>query len=111
MLLLDRYNNEKGHFFRWIIFFHCFIVSKLSLLLAHPDDTLCDGSSFGKPCTSLVAHSFKIHAKQLIFTFAGNFQANRLIFKSMYSSVTSRILSWQHKYQPSRADLSVLYRR
>ena len=42
-------------------------------------DTLRDGPSFGKPCTSLTGKfnstfAFKIHAKQLIFTFTGVFK-------------------------------------
>ena len=70
MFLLDRYNiMKKVTIFLWIILYTCFLVSKLRL---HPtrfdvtfDDTLCDSSSFGKACTSLIVNStfaFKIHA-------------------------------------------------
>ena len=45
------------------------------------DDMLRDGSSFGKPCTSSIAHlPSKFMLK--VSTFTGNFQAYRLIFKS-----------------------------
>ena len=40
------------------------------------DDTLHDGSSFGKPCTSLIAHlPLKFMLNSSFFTYTGNFQA------------------------------------
>ena len=68
------------------------------------DDTLRDGSSFGKPCISLTAHL------PLKFMFnTGNFKAYSLIMKSIIVLHLVFSLSWQHKYQHSRADLSMVY--
>ena len=53
--------------------------------------------------------AFKIHAYQLIFTFTGNFKAHSLILKSIIVLHLVFSLSWQHKYQRSGADLSMVY--
>ena len=71
------------------------------------NDTLRDRSSFSKPCTSLIAHL----PLKFIFTFTGNFQAYRLLLKSIIVLHLHVVfsLSWQHKYHHSRADLSIVY--
>ena len=74
------------------------------------DDMLCDGSSFGKPWTTLIAHlPWKFMFHKLIFTFTGNFKAYRLILESIIVLHLVFSVSWQHKYQHSRADLSMVY--
>ena len=70
-------------------------------------DALRDGSSLGKPCKSLIAH-LPLH-----FMLNSSFSLLLVILSTQadfqkYSCATSVFsLSWQHKYQHSRDDLSV----
>ena len=74
------------------------------------DDTLRDGSSFGKPCISLTAHlPLKFMLNSSFFTFTGDFKAYSQILKSIIVLHLVFSLSWQHKYQHSRVDLCMVY--
>ena len=56
------------------------------MLLLKTFDMFRDGSSFGNSMHKFNStFAFKIRAKQLIFTFSGNFQPYRLIFKGIES--------------------------
>ena len=74
------------------------------------DDTLRDGSSFGKPCISLTAHlplKFMLNSSfslsLVILTHTVRFWKAIIVLYLLFS------LSWQHKYQHLRADLSMVY--
>ena len=75
------------------------------------DDTLRDGSSFGKPCISLIAHlplKFMLNSS---FSFSLVIVKHTVWFWKAYLIVLHLVfpLSWQHKYQHLRADLSIVY--
>ena len=88
-VLWDKYNiMKKATISLGIIWYPCFIVSKLSCIHKLRFDDLWKHIAWQLQ-SRWTMHKFnstflfKIHAKQLIFTFTGNFQEYRLIFKSI----------------------------